>query len=306
MPIGQAILSQSAESMRKIRNSARFLLGNISSTSSQDSTTHYNIDKKDLGLAERYVMNELYKLEKTALEGYATYNFPRVMVALTNFANITLSSLYFDITKDVLYANDVQSIKRRVVVYTLKRILQTMTSILAPVLPYLAEEIHAHCGTKASGRSFFADKWEPLSTEWDDSQADRDMVNLLTVRSAVLALLEKARGDKNLKSALEAQVIITLPSCTRGMELVELLRREAVFLKTLFIVSDVTLTDKVDAISGSPVWEYNGSLNIPGSDAEMGLHIRPASLHKCPRCWTYTRHEEDDLCLRCADVVGKP
>lgn len=103
------------------------------------------------------------------------------MVALTNFANITLSSLYFDITKDVLYANDVHSIERRVVVATLKRvsihhswnpdfkvihvhqqILQSMTSVLAPVLPYLAEEIHTHLASKASGCSFFTNKWEPL------------------------------------------------------------------------------------------------------------------------------------------------
>ncbi|KAG8216484.1 tRNA synthetases class I-domain-containing protein [Butyriboletus roseoflavus] len=308
MSIGPTVLAQTAESMRKIRNSARFLLGNIGSTALQDSETHSGVEKKDLGLAERYVMNELYKLERTALEGYGTYNFPRVMVALTNFANITLSSLYFDITKDVLYANDVHSIERRVVVDILKRILRSMTSVLAPVLPYLAEEIHAHRATEASGRSFFTNKWEPLSTEWEDPQAEKDMDSLLSVRSAVLSLLEKARGDKNLKSALEAQVVITLPSDARGLELVELLRREANFLKTLFIVSDVTLTEKVDATSNSPAWGYSGSINIniPGSDAEIGLHIRPASLHKCPRCWTFTRLEEDDLCLRCTDVVRKP
>ncbi|KAI9460791.1 tRNA synthetases class I-domain-containing protein [Boletus coccyginus] len=305
MSIGPTVLAQTAESMRKIRNSARFLLGNIGSKASKDSETHSSVERKDLGLAERYVMNELYKLERTAFEGYTAYNFPRVMVALTNFANISLSSLYFDITKDVLYANDLRSIERRVVVDTLKRILQSMTSVLAPVLPYLAEEIHAHRMTESSGRSFFTNKWELLSTEWEDPQAERDMGSLLTVRSAVLSLLERARGDKNLKSALEAQVVVTLPSDARGLELVELLRREANFLKTLFIVSDVTLTDKVDATSNSPEWGYSGSLSILGSDAELGLHIRPASLHKCPRCWTYTRHETDDLCLRCADVTSR-
>ncbi|KAN0085929.1 tRNA synthetases class I (I, L, M and V) domain containing protein [Tylopilus felleus] len=302
MSIGPTVLAQTAESMRKIRNSARFLLGNIGSTT-QDS--EMGVEKKDLGLAERYVMNELYKLERTALEGYATFNFPRVMVALTNFANITLSSLYFDITKDVLYANDDHSIERRVAVDTLKRMLQSMTSVLAPVLPYLAEEIHAHGTTESSERSFFTNKWEPLSIEWVDPQAEKDMGSLLTMRSAVLLLLEKARGDKNLKSALEAQVVITLPSETRGLEFVDLLKREENFLKTLFIVSDVTLTDKADATSSSPAWSYSGSLGMPGSNAEIGLHVRPALLHKCPRCWTYTRHEEDDLCVRCADVVRK-
>ncbi|KAH0834854.1 isoleucyl-tRNA synthetase [Lanmaoa asiatica] len=226
MSIGPTVLAQTAESVRKIRNSARFLLGNIGSTALQDSETPSSV-KKDLGLAERYVMNELYKLEKTALEGYGTYNFPRVMVALTNFANITLSSLYFDITKDVLYANDVHSIERRVIVDTLKRYFPT------------SRKRYMHtCATEASGRSFFTNRWEPLSTEWEDPQAEEDMGSLLTVRSAVLLLLEKARGDKyalttcdiayadtplrNLKSALEAQVMITLPSNARGLEVVEI------------------------------------------------------------------------------------
>ncbi|KAG9311700.1 hypothetical protein JVU11DRAFT_7938 [Chiua virens] len=209
MSIGPTVLAQTAESMRKIRNSARFMLGNIGSTAPQDSETA-SCGKEGFR-AERFVMNELYKLEKTALEGYAMYNFPRVMVALTNFANITLSSLYFDITKDVLYANDGHSIERRVVVDILERVLRTVTSVLAPVLPYLAEEIHAHRGANASARSFFTHKWEPLGIEWEDHQAEKDMGRLLTVRNAVLSLLEKARGDKKLKSALEAQVVITLP-----------------------------------------------------------------------------------------------
>ncbi|KAF9226386.1 isoleucyl-tRNA synthetase [Gyrodon lividus] len=303
MSIGPTVLAQTAESMRKIRNSARFMLGNIGSTTLEDEVSHSKVEKKNLGLAERYIMNELYKLEKIAVEGYATYNFPRVMTALTNFSNITLSSLYFDITKDVLYANDVHSTERRVVVDTLKRILLSMTSVLAPVLPHLAEEIHAHCACEAADKSFFARKWEPLSNEWDDPQAGKDMSSLLTVRSDVLSLLEKARGDKKLKSALEAQVSIALPSDATGLEFVELLRREANFLKTLFIVSDVRLIEKGDDTADSPEWSYSGSLSIPGSDAELVVRVEPASLSKCPRCWTFTRPEEEELCARCAAVV---
>ena len=134
------------------------------------------------------------------------------------------------------------------------------------------------------------------SAEWEDSQAEKDMGDLLTVRSAILSLLEKARGAKyvlklcvvwltlillrNLKSALEAQVVITLPPDPTGLELVALLRREgeddaatdriclprtaiANFLKTLFIVSDVTLSDKRSAASAA-AWEYSGSLTVPG------------------------------------------
>ncbi|KAF9239290.1 tRNA synthetases class I-domain-containing protein [Melanogaster broomeanus] len=303
MSIGPTVLAQTAESSRKIRNSARFLLGNIGSTALKEDASQSGVEKKDLGLAERYVMNELYKLERTAFEGYAAYNFPRVITALTHFANITLSSLYFDITKDVLYAGDIHSIERRVVVDTLKRILRSMTSVLAPVLPHLAEEIQAHSVGEATDKSFFARKWKPLSTEWDDPQAEQDMDSLLAVRSAVLSLLEKARGDKNVKSALEAQVVIALPSNATEMELVTLLKREANFLKTLFIVSDVRLVENGEDTTDSPEWTYSGSLSIPGSDAELAIRVENASMCKCPRCWTFTRPEEDELCARCTDVV---
>ncbi|KIK95549.1 hypothetical protein PAXRUDRAFT_140435 [Paxillus rubicundulus Ve08.2h10] len=303
MSIGPTVLAQTGESLRKIRNSARFMLGNIDSSTLEDDVSQSRVNKKDLGLAERYVMNELYKLERTALDGYASFNFPRVMTALVHFANITLSSLYFDITKDVLYANDIHSIERRVVVDTLKRTLLSMTSVLAPVLPHLAEEIHAHVVGEAADKSFFARKWEPLSTEWDDPRAEKDMGSLLTVRSEVLSLVEKARRDRKLKSALEAQVIIALPSGVTRLELIELLKREADFLKTLFIVSDVRLIEKSDDTTDSPAWSYCDSLSIPGSDAELVVRVEPASLHKCPRCWTFTRPEEDELCARCTDVV---
>lgn len=307
MSIGPTVLAQCAESMRKIRNSARFILGNIGTTAQRK---HFvPVDRSELGLAERFVMNELYKLDQTAAEGYANYNFPKVMNSLTNFANITLSSLYFDITKDCLYANDIQSVERRAVVTTLAKVLDSLTSVMAPVLPYLAEEIHStlHEGDEAvSQLSVFAKKWTPVSPEWNDPHAEQDMASLLRMRSVVLSLLEKARGDKHLKSSLEAEVDIILPSniCMQPY-LLRLIEREETFLKTLFIVSDANLTDEGSLGTTSFAWSYVSSMHIPDSDLELAIRIRPASSSKCPRCWTYSREEEHELCPRCEDVVQR-
>ncbi|TFY83159.1 hypothetical protein EWM64_g848 [Hericium alpestre] len=235
MSIGKTILSQAAESLRKIRNSARFILGNIGPKEVRERLQR--VEQKDMHIAERYVMHELYQLEQVALEGYANYNFPKVMNALGNFANITLSSLYFDITKDCLYADSLSSFERRSVVTVLEQVLTTMTRVMAPVLPHLAEEIHHTLQgyeDLAMGSSVFAKKWEPLvcpcssrnakvgsdvgdvqPPNWEDVVAEKSMTELLRVRSAVLALLEKARGDKNLKSSLEAEVDLILPSRAR-------------------------------------------------------------------------------------------
>lgn len=139
MSIGPTVIAQAAESMRKIRNSARFCLGNLGdgrvlSASERvprdqmglvSGTTEFERiqgDQYPLAQAERYVMHELFMLEQTALEGYASYNFPKVMNALNHFTNVTLSALYFDITKDCLYANSVQSLQRRAVTTVLDHV----------------------------------------------------------------------------------------------------------------------------------------------------------------------------------------
>ncbi|KAG2355481.1 tRNA synthetases class I-domain-containing protein [Suillus spraguei] len=303
--IGATVLAQCAESMRRIRNSARFVLGNIGTTAERE---HFvPVERSELGLAERFVMNELYKLDQTAAEGYTNYNFPKVMNSLTNFANITLSSLYFDITKDCLYADDIQSVERRAVVSTLAKVLDCMTSVMAPVLPYLAEEIHStlHEGDETvSQLSVFTKKWTPVSAEWNDPHAEQDMTSLLRMRNVVLSLLEKARRDKNLKSSLEAEVDIILPNDISVQPyLLQLIEREEAFLKTLFIVSNANITDEGSLGTSSFAWSYVSSMDIPDSDLELAIRVRPASSSKCPRCWTYTREEEHDLCPRCEDVV---
>ncbi|TFK71865.1 isoleucyl-tRNA synthetase [Pluteus cervinus] len=308
MSIGPTVLAQAAESMRKIRNSARFMLGNIGVSGNLE-----RVERKDMGLAERYVMHELYSLEQLALTGYASYDFPKVMNALTHFTNITLSSLYFDITKDSLYADAITSQERRAVVTVLELILKTMTSIIAPVLPHLAEEIHAtRYPNDSAPPSVFMTPWKVLNAEWHDPKAAKDMESLLKIRSVVLGLLENARRDKLLKSSLEAQVEILLPPGldiigleeNPGGEFVDLLFSQQQFLKTLFIVSEVWVTDEGSLGVDSPDWLYVDTVEIPGLDEDIAIRVRPATNGKCPRCWTYTKAEEDDLCRRCEGVLG--
>ncbi|KAF8157025.1 tRNA synthetases class I-domain-containing protein [Crassisporium funariophilum] len=302
MSIGPTVIAQAAESMRKLRNSARFCLGNMG-----DKETLKNlkrVKRSEMGLAERYIMHELYTLEQIALEGYASYNFPQVITSLNNFANITLSSLYFDITKDNLYANSIDSFERRAVVTVLEKVLGTLSNVMAPVLPYLAEEINVIW--KGDDKSVFMTPWTPLGDEWKDPQAAEDMSDLLLIRGHVLSLLEKARGQKQIKSALEAEVDIILPYLLTDDNHIfqRMINREENFFKTLFIVSDVSILDGEQSIpKTSPEWSYTQSFRIPDIDEEMAVRVRPATRQKCPRCWTFTRPKEDVLCGRCADVV---
>ncbi|KAG2104415.1 tRNA synthetases class I-domain-containing protein [Suillus discolor] len=194
MSIGPTVLAQCAESMRKIRNSARFILGNIGTTIQRKRGRNYPHQ------SERYP------------------------------------------------------------------VLDFTTSVMAPALPYLAEDIHGtlHEGDEAvSQLSVFAKKWTP-SAEWSDPHADQDMASLLRMRSVVLSLLEKARGDKHLKSSLEADVDVILPNDISVQPyLLQLIEREETFLKTLFIVSDAKITDEGFLGTSSFTWSYVSSMDIP-------------------------------------------
>ncbi|KAF8500223.1 tRNA synthetases class I-domain-containing protein [Russula emetica] len=306
MAIGPKILEQTSESLRKIRNSARFILGNIGDPATRAKSGL--VPNDELGLVDRYVMHQLFELEQTALSSYAQYNFPKVISTLANFTNITLSSLYFDITKDNLYANSLSSPERRSTVTVLQHVADTMIYIIAPVLPHLVEEIYSALHGQSSseishGLSVFSRPWVPLSPDWHDPTAEQEMVQLLRVRSTVLGLLEQARGRRQLSSSTEAEVDIILPSIRN--DLTNLITREESFLKTLFIVSDVSVVHEGSLGTASLPWLYEDSVPLPvsGADGRIRIRARPATLAKCPRCWTYTRLPKDVLCARCTSVL---
>lgn len=307
MTIGPKILDRTAESLRRLRNSARFMLGNLAVRKEFSL-----LCKSQLPLAERYVMSKLYNLEQLALQEYRLFNFQKVMAALLNFSNTTLSALYFDIRKDTLYAESIDSPQRQSVLTILEHVLKTTTRMLAPVLPHLAEEIY-QCRfidnpalEPSQYRSVFQEKWDPLSADWSDAQAEDEMSILLAVRNKVLLLLEQARAAKYIDSSLKAEIDLVLTSDQIGTPIHQLLCREEDFLKTLFIVSDVNLTDEGSLGTRSPPWTLVDSLQLEVPQGfEMAIRVRPAKHHKCPRCWTYTRYPSESLCSRCALVVSR-
>ncbi|KAI0634849.1 isoleucyl-tRNA synthetase [Trametes polyzona] len=293
MSIGPTVLSQAAEAMRKIRNSSRFILGSLG-----DRPYEHKVERAELGLADRYVLHCLHTLDQTARASYEVYNFPKVISSLSYFANIVLSSFYFDINKDCLYAEPEHGLRRRRVLTVLDQVLTTMTNVLAPVLPHLAEEIHSTLhGPDAP--SVFAQPWVPVPDEFVDAQAEADMSKLFRIREKVFALLEQARKDGNVKSSLSADLALNITSASTS-DVIDLLGREETTLAPLFGVSGVSLSERpVD--ESTPQWQYTDTLELEGT--EVHIAVRPAALQKCPRCWTYTRHEHEELCQRCTDVV---
>ncbi|KIY47672.1 isoleucyl-tRNA synthetase [Fistulina hepatica ATCC 64428] len=307
MPIGPVILARVNEAMRKFRNSAKFMLGNVRN----DNVPHKTgpIKKDQLGLAERFMLHELYNLEQNVLAAYAAYEFPRVIQFLNEFFNTTLSALYFDITKDSLYTDALDSPQRENVISVMEQILKTTTRMLAPVMPHFAENVHQLLNPQ-SELSIFAEPWTCLSPEFIDPDAASDMRLLLAIRSKVTRLIQEARGNKCVFVLLWS-ICSTHLSATKGPErsedsaVVSLLRREESFLKTLFIVSDVSLLDEGSLGTTNPEWLHQRGVSLSNGDVDdLVLRVVPAKASKCPRCWTYTRLHDESLCARCSDVVG--
>ncbi|CAD6940236.1 unnamed protein product [Tilletia caries] len=191
IPIGPAVMKKAAEAMRKVRNSARFMLANLpagglgSSTwtrTSEDGGPQGAVDADlqvaSMSMADRYILLELYRLERSCRDAYEAYDFAQAMRRLTEFASGPLSSLYLDITKDVLYADPQSSSRRRVILAVLDQVLRTFTSILAPVTPHLAEEIfHFYHGAgndpepgqdPSPVQSVFETGWQTVVSVGDD------------------------------------------------------------------------------------------------------------------------------------------
>ncbi|KAK0186642.1 tRNA synthetases class I-domain-containing protein [Armillaria mellea] len=290
--LGTNILNQTAESLRKIRNTARFLLGNIGDIYEQDNEDAWEDVKEHMDLADRYMINELQKCEAECAAAYATYNFPKVVKTLQNLCNITLSSFYFDINKDNLYANPLNGYERRATVFVLKEILATIVRIMAPILPHLAQEIHDSMYHKSKGLVFLEQPWNWREDGFglqgfteDDMKAAKkdsdDMAMLMQeVRPVVTSLLEQAREQKQIRSSLEAEVDVILPEvpdvtsdaqeATTSLEdngktrLAQFFRDHEDFMAKHFIVSRVTVMDEGSLGTASPEWIYIRNLSILG------------------------------------------
>lgn len=298
--ISTIALKQAAELHRKLRMTARFILGSL-----QDRVNPRVVPRNELSLLDRYVLHELWTLENLAKNAYDKFAFHEVVAALSHFMNTTLSSLYFDVSKDILYADPVTSETRHGILYVLHSILQTITPVVAPLTPYLTEEVNdiIHEQASSPSASFFASGWKPALDEWNDMDAKRDMERLLGIRKAIVDLVDKARTEKKLRSSLEADVEISIPNQLQDVELSTLLQSQKTFLNQLFIISEVDLRiGQPSTFDGA--WEFSELVHTPNEGQDIHISLRPARRHKCPRCWAFTRETEAKVCNRCEGALG--
>ncbi len=268
--IDNTILAQHAESYRKIRNTFRFLLGNIKDNFEPQKME--NLNTKDLPELERYILNRLVYIEDSIKENFKIYNFHKIYKELLNFCSLDLSSFYFDIRKDVLYCDDLKSKKRKDCIIVLNIILESLLKWLAPILVFTTEEINDLL--KNSNQSIHETSFAKIPANWKNIELNKKWIDLFKIKQEVNVAIEEKRASKEIGSSLEAEIEIYINSKDFNM-------MDNLDLAEYFITSKATKNkNKTDK-------------------EETKIVVKKSSGTKCPRCWKIL----DGECKRCKEVI---
>ncbi len=294
MRISNEIIARLVEAYRKIRNTNRFLLGNISDID-LSAAEFSSLKKEDLLEIDRYAMSLLQGLIGRVTAAYETFAFHEVYHSIYQFCVIDMSAFYLDILKDRLYTLKADSKERRAAQWVLHNILISLTKIIAPILSFTAEEIWQHIPDKKE-ESVFLSSFPEANAEWIDKELEEKWERLSKIRDEVNKALEIKRQEKLIGNSLEAKITLYV-----GNETYNLLINYNKFLSSLFIVSSAEVMHNVP----TPESAYR-SLESGG----MGILVEKALGDKCQRCWNWdpsvgTFDNFPELCKKCHDVLAK-
>ena len=283
LKIGHEMMKQIADSYRKIRNTFKFILGNLADYDHAKHAVAYN----NLPDIDKWILFKQYQLQKECLAAYENFEFHIVYRKVINFCAVELSSIFFDMSKDILYTEIKDSKKRRANQTALFEVHQSLVRIIAPILAFTAEEIWKFTGNNDSvhEQTYYA-----LNEAYNNPAIAQKMETLVNIKKDILRALEIKRKDKTIGTSIEAAVTVFVKDAKEKEQLMsspEEIRR--FFQVSKVIISDSETTDMT-------AYDYSS------------VKVEKASGKKCARCWNYfddlgsdTNHPE--LCGRCTDAV---
>ena len=277
---GQETLQRLIEAYRKIRNTWRFILGNVYDFSPDEDC----VESQEMELLDRWILERCSRVGKKILKAYERYEYHIVFHTLYNFFTVDLSAFYLDVIKDRLYCSGKQSSLRRSSQTALFHLLKSTLVLMAPILPFTTEEVwETMPAFKEKEESVHLSQFPAFEETWSSEELYEEWEKLGFVRERVLKELESAREQNLIGNSLEAVVTLEVPSSEA-----KLLKKYEKELPSLFIVSAVELR--------------------PGEGEEIEAKISKASWEKCQRCWNYSSYvgtspEFPQFCQRCEDVV---
>jgi isoleucyl-tRNA synthetase len=281
--ISNEILKRLADAYFRIRNTFRFLLGNLYDFDPGETRVSY----PELYEIDRWALHRLQKLISRVREAYEGFEFHVVYHSVQNFCAVEMSALYFDILKDRLYTFSSHSKGRKSAQTALYEILKALTSLMAPILSFTAEEVWKYIPSDLGrAESVHLTQFPALKGEYLDDTLNDRWEQIWEIRAFVTKALEEARKEKMIGLSLDAQIHLYLPE-----KIYQFLQPYQKDLKSIFIVSSVTLH--------------------PGSgkdEKEVKVEVLRAEGGKCERCWNFDvtvgRHEEHrTICQRCIEAI---
>lgn len=289
--VSKNIIKQSSEAYRKIRNTCRFILGNLYDFEADRDTVAYN----DLNELDKWALMRLDKLIRRVTKAFEDYEFHVVFHAVHNFCTVDLSNIYFDVLKDKLYCNEAGDTDRKAAQTVLYNLINTLVAIMSPVLAFTSEEIWGYIKKTGQPESVQLLDWPRSQDLYIDESLEASMDKILALREVVTKALEEARVKKTIGHSLGASVIIYADP-----EWLLLLENTAQLDKML-IVSQVKLAPDAE--------RDEEALSLEGVTG-VWVTVQAAAGEKCERCWIIDLSVGQDqshptLCRRCAGVVVK-
>ncbi len=266
--IDNNILAQHAESYRKIRNTFRFILGNIKDNFVEQNFAKLEID--NLSELDQYILHKLFILDGAIKENLKHYNFHKLYKELLNFCSLDLSSFYFDIRKDVLYCDSINSKKRKDCVIILNIILECLIKWFAPIFVFTTDEIYSLISKDK--KNIHEYEFPKIPSKWKNQNLSNKWNRLYDIKQEVNIAIEEKRTNKEIGSSLEAELKIT-----SNKEIFDLL--DGIDLPEYFI------TSKADKFKND-------------IDNKLTIEVKKTSGTKCPRCWKILKTK----CTRCEEA----
>jgi len=288
--ISENILKQLSDAYRRIRNTNRFMLGNLNDFEPVKDSVPYEA----LPEIDRFALHKLQELVERMRKAYDAFEFHTIYHALQNYCIVDLSAFYLDILKDRLYTSPAESVERRCAQTVMFILLDTMARLMAPILSFTAEEIWQHMPyQEGKAESVHLTSLPDVHREWKDSGLAEKWGRILDVRAEVTKALEEARAAKRIGHSLDAAVTIYT-----NQEWFDALHSYKNDLRIVFIVSEASL------VQGEKPAEAFESPEIEG----LSILIEHAATEKCERCWIHdptvgTSSEHPTICTRCEDAL---
>jgi isoleucyl-tRNA synthetase len=298
--IGKNILKQLGDVRQKIRNTARFLLGNLHDFDPEKDAVPF----EELPELDRYMLHRMTEVFAEVTEAFDTFQFFRFFQTVQNFCVVDLSNFYLDAAKDRLYISATDAFRRRSCQTVLQVALENLARAIAPVLSHMAEDIWQYLPYKTPYKSVFEAGWVQVDEKWHNPELAQVWQQIRQIRTDVNKVLDTARGEKMIGAPLEAKILLYVadeqlrasvkalnPDVGNGVD----------ELRYLFITSQVEMLDTPEKLQGL---KYNLQ-----SDA-WGIGVVDAEGQKCDRCWNYSTHVGESahpsICERCvAALAGK-